>query len=88
MKLGFKIYLTNVEAQIIDDSTLETFRMVLASFQIEDKLGKAWFFQETFLVADISGKVVLGMLFLTLSNANIQFVEKEILHCRQGSINY
>ena len=31
-KLGLKVYYTNVEAQKIDDSTLETFGMVLASF--------------------------------------------------------
>ena len=47
------------------------FGMVLASFQMEDKLGRARFFQETFLLADLSVKVVLKMSFLTLSNANI-----------------
>ena len=52
--------------------------MVLADFQVEDKLGKARFFQETFLLADISAEVVLGMPFLTLSNADVQFVEKEL----------
>ena len=45
---------------------------------MEDKLGRARFFQETFLLANISAVVVLGMLFLTLSNANVQFVEKEL----------
>ena len=39
---------TDVGAQKIDGSTLETFGMVLASFQVEDKLGRAQFFQETF----------------------------------------
>ena len=52
--------------------------MVLASFQVEDKLGRARFFQETFLLANISAEVVLGMPFLTLSNADVQFVEKEL----------
>ena len=42
-----------------------------------DKLKRARFFQETFLLVDISAEVVLGMLFLTLSNADVQFVEKE-----------
>ena len=51
--------------------------MVLTSFQVKDKLGKTWFFQETFLLVDISVAVVLGMLFLTLSNADIQFNKKE-----------
>lgn len=52
--------------------------MVIAGFQIQDKLGRVRFFQETFLLADISMKVVLGMPFLTLSNADIQFAEREL----------
>ena len=47
-KLGLKVRPTDGGAQKIDDSTLETFGMVLASFQVEDKLGRAQFFQETF----------------------------------------
>ena len=34
---------------------------------------------ETFLLADISMEVVLGMLFLTFSNADIQFAEKKLI---------
>lgn len=45
--------------------------MVLASFQVEDKLGRARFFQEIFLLADISVEMVLGMPFLTVNNADI-----------------
>ena len=77
-KLSLKIYHTNVGAQKIDGSTLETFGMILASFQVEDKLGRIQFFQETFLLANISVEVVLGMLFLIFRNANVQFVEKEL----------
>ena len=77
-KLGLKVRPTNVEAQKIDGSTLETFGMVLASFQMKDKLGRPQFFQETFLLADLSVKVVLEMPFLTLSNANIQFAQKKL----------
>ena len=51
--------------------------MILASFQVKDKLGRARFFQETFLLADVSVEMVLGMSFLILSNADIQFPEKE-----------
>ena len=43
-KLGLTVYLTNVGAQKVDDSTLKIFGMVLASFQVEDKLGRARFF--------------------------------------------
>ena len=77
-KLGFKFYHINVGAQKIKGSILETFGMVLVNFQVEDKLGRVRFFQETFLLADISVKVVLGMPFLTFSNANIQFVKKKL----------
>lgn len=77
-KLGLKVCFTNVGAQKIDGSILETFGMALACFRVEDKLGKPRFFQKTFLLADISSQVVLGMLFLTLSNANIQFADKEL----------
>ena len=77
-KLGLKVRKTDIKAQKIDGSNLETFGMVLADFQVEDKLGRARFFQKTFLLADISAKVVLDMPFLILSNADIQFVEKEL----------
>ena len=43
-KLVLKVHPTDIKAQKIDGSTLETFGMVLASFQVEDKLGKARFF--------------------------------------------
>ena len=45
--------------------------MVITSFQTKDKLKKARFFQETFLLADFNMEVVLKMLFLTFSNANL-----------------
>ena len=77
-KLGLEIRKTDIGAQKNDGSTLETFGMVLAEFQIEDKLGRARFFQETFLLADISAEVVLSIPFLTFSNADVQFVEKEL----------
>ena len=72
-KIGLTVRPTNVGAQKVDGSTLETFGMVLASFQVEDKLGRARFFQETFLVANTSVKVILGMPSLALSNADISF---------------
>ena len=52
--------------------------MVLASFQMQNKLGRARFFQESFLFADTTVEVVLGMLFLTFSNADMSFSEREL----------
>ena len=50
--------------------------MVIAAFQIINKLGRSWFFQKTLLLADISRKVVLGMPFFIFSNVDVQFAEK------------
>ena len=72
-KLGLKVHPTNVGAWKIDISTLDTFKMVLADFQLEDKLGRAWFFQETFLVSNTTLEVILGMPFLIFSRVDIQF---------------
>ena len=78
-RLGLKIRKTNVGAQKINSSALETFGMVIADFQVEDKGGRPRFFQETFLVADTKFEVILGMPFLKLSNANVSFDEKTLM---------
>ena len=75
-RLGLKTWKTNVGAQKIDGSALETFGMVIADFQVEDKSGRPRFFQEIFLVADTKFEVILGMPFLKISNANVAFGEK------------
>ena len=74
-RLGLKTRKTNVGAQKIDGSALETFEMVIANFQVEDKSGRPRFFQETFLVADTKFEVILGMPFLKISNADVAFGE-------------
>ena len=53
--------------------------MIIVDFQIEDKLGRARFFQESFLVANTSIEVILQMLFFTFSNTNMQLVKKELI---------
>ena len=72
-KLGLSTQPTNVGAQKIDGSTLKTYGMTIAGFSMQDGLGKFRFFEETFLLADTSMDVVLGMLFLSLSNADVKF---------------
>ncbi len=66
---------TSVGAQKIDGSSLETYGMASASFSLQDSLGRVQFFEETFLLADTSMEVVLGMPFLSLSNADVEFAE-------------
>ena len=77
-KLDLRVRKTDVGTQKIDGSTLETYGMVIAGFQVQDKFGKARFFQETFLVADTSVEVVLGMPFLALSKVEVDFAESEL----------
>lgn len=57
---------------------METYGIVIAGFQVQDKFEKARFFQTTFLVADTKIKVVLGMLFLILSKVKVDFSEKKL----------
>ena len=76
--LGLKAKMTDLGAQKIDKSLLGTYSMVIAAFQVVNKLGRSWFFQETFLLADMSMEVVLFIRFFTLSNVDVQFMDKEL----------
>ena len=50
--------------------------MVIADFQVEDKVGRPRFSEEIFLVADTKFEVILGMLFWKFSNADVSFGKK------------
>ena len=63
--------MTNIGAQKIDRSSLATYGIVIAAFHVNDKLRRSRFFQETFLPTEISIEMVLGMPFLTFSNADV-----------------
>ncbi len=75
-KLGFATRKTNVDAEKIYGSALVTNEIVIAGFSLQNKLGKVQFFEETFLLADTSMEVVLGLPFRTLSDADIWFAEE------------
>ena len=77
-ELGLPIRPTDVGAQKIDDTTLDTYGMVVAAFLVIDKANRVRFFEETFLVANVSPEVVFGMLFLTLSGADVDFLDREL----------
>ena len=72
-QLGLPIRPTDVGARKIDSTTLNTYGMVVVAFLVENKANRVRFFKETFLVANISLKVVLEMPFLTLSGADVDF---------------
>ena len=68
----------DVRAQKIDGIMLDNFEMVVIVFLVIDKLNQARFFEKTFLVANISSKVVFGILFLTLTDADVDFLDWEL----------
>ena len=47
--------------------------MVVSIFFILDKNGKKKFFEKSFLLADINLHIVLKILFLTISNTDVDF---------------
>ena len=77
-KLGLVVQFTNVGAQKIDGTTFETYGMVITSFSMTDQANKIRFFEETFLVANISTDMVLEISFLTLSDTDVNFLKREL----------
>lgn len=75
-KLVLEIYKTKVDAQKIDSLKLDTFGMVITSFSIEDKERRSRFFDKQFLLADINMDITLGILFLTFSNIEMDFMDQ------------
>ena len=57
---------------------VDTFGMVVSAFLVTDKANRVRFFKETFLVVNVSPEVVFWMPFLTLSNANVDFLGREL----------
>ena len=57
---------------------LDIYEMVIAAFSMTDKANEVWFFEETFLVPNVSLEIVLKMLFLTLSGIDIDFLGWEL----------
>ena len=78
-KLGLHTKKINVGTQEIDRSYLDTFGIVIADCSVKNKLGRVIFFQKDLLLATIGIDVVLGMLLLTISKANIRFVEWKLV---------
>ncbi len=77
-QLGLKICKTNVGAQKIDDTSLKTYGIVVSTFYVLDKDGRERFFEESFLLTNIKLDIVLGMPFLTMSNADIDFQARNL----------
>ncbi len=77
-QLGLKICKTNVGAQKINGTILKTYGIVVSIFSVLDKDGRERFFEENFLLADVKLNIVLGMPFLIMSNADIDFQARDL----------
>ncbi len=72
-KLGFTTQKTCIRVKKIVSLPQETYSRTLTRLSLQDSLKKVWFFEETFLLAEISMEIVLKMPILALSNANFSF---------------
>ena len=73
-EIGLSIRPTDVGTQKINSTMLDSFEIVVIAFSVMDKAYRVKFFEKTFQVANISLEVILGMFFLTLSDADINFL--------------
>lgn len=77
VKLDFRVWLINIEAQKIDSPIFKIFGIVPANFQVKNKLGKALLFQKTILLAITYINVILKIPLLSISNTDILFAVGE-----------
>ena len=68
----------NVGAQKIDGTTFETYGIVVAAFLVTDQANRVRFFEEPFLVVNLSPDMVLVMLFFSLSDVDVNSSKKEL----------
>ncbi len=72
-QLSLKIWKTNVGDQKIDGTTLEIYGIVVSTFSMSDKNDRKRFFENSFLLVNTKPDVVLGILFLNMSNVDSDF---------------
>lgn len=74
--LGLRVCEIGVKAQKIKSSKLDTYGILIAYFSVEDKQEKSYFFEEIFLLVDISIDIALKIPFLTLNNIKIDVISR------------
>ena len=72
-QLGLPIRPTDIGAQKINGTALDTHGIVVTTFLVVDKANQVRFFEKTFLVTIVSPELVFRMLFLTLNGADVDF---------------
>ena len=74
-ELGFPIKPSDIGAQKIDSTMLDTYRILVVAFLMTDKANQVKFFEETLLIANVSLEIVFGIFFLILSGADVDFLD-------------
>ena len=72
-ELGLPIRTTDIGAQKIDGTILDTFKIVVVAFSVTNKANQVRFLKDTFLVANVSPEVIFGMPFVSLSGVDVDF---------------
>lgn len=78
LELRLPIRPTDIKAQKIDGNMLDIYRIIVTVFLVFKKANWVKFFEEIFLIANVSLEVILEMLFFTLSTADINFLNWEL----------
>ncbi len=52
--------------------------MIVSTFSVSDKDDKERFFEKSFLLAEVKVDIVFGILFITISNADINFLAQDL----------
>ena len=73
-ELRLSIRPTDVGAEKADGTMLDTYGIVVTVFSMMNKANQVRFFEKSFLVANISPKIVFGILFFTLSSGDVDFL--------------
>ena len=73
-KLNLRVCKSKISAQKINNLKLNTFDVVITLFFIKNKEKRCCILEKTFLLADINMNISLGILFFTVSNVKIDFV--------------
>lgn len=77
-KLDFGLQRTNIRTQKIDSINLVTYEIGKANFILQNKYIKDPFFKETFLLVNNSMKIILGILFLSISDIVVRLAKKKL----------
>ena len=52
---------------------MKTYKMVVSTFSVSNKDSRERFFEKSFLLADVKPEIILGIPFLNMSNADVDF---------------